>query len=191
MPASNESELQLIARSRRGDRDAFRALVLNYQDQVYRVCCLILGDSSFGQDLAQDTFVRAHGKLHLFDPEKGSFATWLLTMARRLCLNACQRRGRTIALEDPPDHASPPAQQPDRRAIQTDTAEALDRALADLPTDFRTAFVLAEIEDLPLQKIAELEGVALGTIKSRIHRAKEALRSQLQTTFDEWKTTTT
>jgi RNA polymerase sigma-70 factor (ECF subfamily) len=88
-------------------------------------------------------------------------------------------------MADPPDAAGPPHTSPAATAVRADVLRALDSALAGLPEDFRTAFVLAEIEELPLREIARIEGVAEGTVKSRVHRARQALRASLGGAFHE------
>lgn len=179
-------ENQLIARICRGERETFRELVEAHQGRVYRVCCHVLGDPTRAEDLAQDTFVRAFQKLDQFDSEKGSFAGWILTMARRLCLNALQKAS-PIPMDDLPELRALASKEPDHSATRTETFARLDQALATLPNDQRRAFVFAEIEELPHEDIAALEDVAIGTVKSRVSRAKQTLRQQLETTYAELK----
>ncbi len=187
MPCSEEDEeTQLIVRIRAGECEAFRHLVESHQDRVYRVCLHLLGEHARAEDLTQESFVTAFRKLHQFDPGKGRFSTWLLTIARRLCLNARQKT-RPLSLAEPPERPTASSEHPDRQATRTDVFRALDDAFVNLSESHRRAFVFAEIEELSHQEIAHLEDVAIGTVKSRVSRAKEMLRSSLRTTYQELK----
>ena len=179
---SNEDEMsqeRAITAVRAGNRDAFRYLVETYQDRVFRTCCHLLRDPPSAEDLAQETFLTAFRKIDRFDPDKGSFAIWIITIARRLCLNAMKK-------SRPPNFAGPPEPaEPGQLAARSDTFRALDRALLELSDEHRRAFVLAEIEELPYEDIAVIEDIAPGTVKSRVSRAKLALQGSLRPTYEE------
>jgi len=186
---SNEDEMsqeRAITAVRAGDRDAFRYLVETHQDRVFRTCCHLLRDPPSAEDLAQETFLTAFRKIDRFDPDKGSFAIWIITIARRLCLNA-MKKSRPLNLAEPPEPAAPGQNSPDQLAARSDTFRALDRALLELSDDHRRAFVLAEIEELPYEDIAAIECIAPGTVKSRVSRAKLALQGSLRPTYEELK----
>lgn len=185
MEASND-ENQLIAKIRSGEREAFRVLVERHEGSVYRVCRQLLRDDARAEDLAQDAFVRAYQHLHQFDASKGRFVVWLLTIARRLCLNALTKETRMPVAQPSGSHASE-EEAPDEMAARADTFRSLDEALSELSEDHRRAFVLAEIEDLSHEEIATIESVAIGTVKSRVSRAKQALRDSLRDTYKELK----
>lgn len=182
-------ETQLIRRIRAGEHQVFRALVDAHQGRVFRVCLNLLGDRARAEDLSQDTFVRAYQKLDQFDTSKGKFGVWLVTIARRLCLNAL-KKVTPFPMAEPPEHSEPGAEGPDDTMTRLETFRSLDAALANLSDEHRRVFVFAEIEELSHDDIACIEGVAVGTVKSRLSRSKQILRESLQATFEELKGTT-
>ncbi|MGY8687570.1 MAG: RNA polymerase sigma factor, partial [Verrucomicrobiales bacterium] len=142
MQPSSEDDTQLIAKVRRGDREAYRFLVEAHQDRVYRVCLHTLSDRTQAEDLAQDTFTRAYQKLDQFDAAKGTFLVWILTIARRISINALKKR-TPLTLNHVPETISASKDRPDAHASRSDTLAALDDALRKLSDDHRRAFVLA------------------------------------------------
>ena len=183
-------ENQLIRRIRAGEREVFRVLVEAHQGSVFRVCLHLLGDRARAEDLSQDTFVRAYQKLEQFDESKGRFAVWLVTIARRLCLNAMKKATPYLMADPPePEPSLLECERPDRLLTRSETFRCLDAALAGLSDEHRRVFVFAEIEELSHEDIARIEGIALGTVKSRLSRSKQILRDSLQTTYEELKGT--
>ncbi len=187
MAITGKEDAQLIGWVLKGNREAFRGLVEAYQDGVFRVCLHVLQSEEQAKDVAQDTFIKAYEKLRQFDAERGSFETWLLTIAWRFSLNAKKKLLRFPAATDEAFVMVRDMASPVRHSCRAEVYRALDDALANLPAKYRRAFVLAEIEERSYEEIASLEGVAIGTVKSRINRAKARLRSPLQSTFDELK----
>jgi RNA polymerase sigma-70 factor (ECF subfamily) len=177
-------EMRLIEQVCAGKRESFRALVESHQQQIFRICFHLLKDTANAEDLAQDTFVTAFRKIGQFDPDRGKFSTWLITIAKRLCLNVL-RKTAPISMAEPPEVSAPIQNSPDHRAARSDTFRALDQALAELSDEHRRAFVFAEIEELPYEEIARIEDIAPGTVKSRVNRAKLALQGLLRTTYEE------
>ena len=159
-----------------GDIESFRLLVQRYQGPIIRVIGNIIDNHHICEDLAQDVFLTAYKKLSSFDPERSSFSTWLFTIARNKSINAVKKK-RTLLMNNLPERAD--RSTPVSRLAQQEFFDRLDGALRSLPAKLKTAFVLAELEGLPYKQIAQFEGVRLGTIKSRISRAKEKLRSAL------------
>lgn len=175
-PSNRDNDL--ASRTCGGDHAAFRLLVERYRDQVVRIAFRIANDFHAAEDIAQDSFVRAFGKISQFDPDKGSFSSWLFTITKNVSLNARRKRNpipiETAGAEscDRPDPAG--------NSESRDQYRQLDAAIDELEEPFRSTFLLAEVEELPLKQIAEMEGAALGTIKSRISRAKSRLREALK-----------
>jgi RNA polymerase sigma-70 factor (ECF subfamily) len=174
-------EEAIIRRVLSGDTQAFRWIVERYQGPIYRLVRNLLVGTADVEDLAQETFLAAYQNLAAFDARRGTFATWLFVIARNKCLNAVKRR-RPVA-----DANTEPV---DRRTAESALAESewmrrFDAALAALPFEQRTAFFLAEIEGLPQDEIARMEGVPVGTVKSRVSRAKEKLRTLLRLELSE------
>ena len=175
---------------RRGDRAAFRALVSCYQDRVYALCvALAAGD---GEDLAQETFVRVHAAITRFDPAgAASLGGWILTIARRLCVDRARARQRqtalTVELAEREDTGAMPASPESRGSMETRLdrardAHALRRAVAALPLEQRAVVALQLWDGLDYEEIAAIEAVPVGTVRSRLARAKEALRRALGVT---------
>uniref|UniRef100_A0A7C2NYI7 RNA polymerase sigma factor n=1 Tax=Schlesneria paludicola TaxID=360056 RepID=A0A7C2NYI7_9PLAN len=172
----------IIARAQTGASDACRALVERYQGVVWTFCRNLLHHSADAEDATQEVFLTAFRRLDRYDPDRAAFSTWLLTIARNHCCNRVQQRqpaGEPHA--DPLDGGS----SPEEHATDAEVWQELDRALEHLPLEQRTAFVLAEIQDRPHAEIALIEGVELGTVKSRVSRAKARLREVLQDWFPE------
>jgi RNA polymerase sigma-70 factor, ECF subfamily len=168
---------QIIARVLAGDAEAYRCLVERHERSVFGFVKELVRNMSDVEDLAQEVFVAAFTHLASFDGRRAKFSTWLLTIARNRCCNHLKKR--LLPTGEMADMASrvPP---PDRVAANRETWNQLDDALDKLPLEQRTAFVLAEIQELPLAEIAVIEGVPLGTVKSRVSRAKERLRQSLK-----------
>src|SRR5205085_5286987 len=123
-----------------------------------------------------EVFLAAYRNLRSFDPSRSAFSTWLYTIARRRSINAGQKR-KDAASDRQLDRMD--SRNPSDSMAEREFYEMLDRGLEALPQDQRTAFVLAEFEELPYEKIAQIEGVRVGTVRSRINRAKARLRGLL------------
>ena len=188
MTSNPSDENQLIRRICAGEHEIFRVLVEAHQGRVFRVCLNLLGDRARAEDLSQDTFVRAYQKLDQFDESKGKFGVWLVTIARRLCLNAL-KKVTPFPMADPPEPSEPGAEGPDDTMTRSEAFRSLDAALAGLSDEHRRVFVFAEIEELSHEDIAGIEEVAIGTVKSRLSRAKQILRDSLHSTYEELKGT--
>lgn len=160
-----------------GDIESFRLLVQRYQRPLYCLIRNLVSDAHDAEDLAQEAFLTAFRHLASYDSTQGAFSTWLFTIARNKCLNARKKR-RPVILTTLPDTAVP--RSPDIELSEAEWFLRLDKALDTLPFAQKTAFVLAEIQELPLEEISQIEGVPVGTVKSRLSRAKEKLRSLLR-----------
>ena len=173
--ACAESDADLARRAAGGDREAFRILVVRYQGPLLAIVANLLPRSADREDIAQEAFLAAWSHLAEYEPSRGAFFTWLAAIARNRAKNARKRR-RPEPRSELPDVADPAAE------VAAERAEAwrrLDAALESLPDDQRAAFTLAQIHGLPLADVARIEGVPVGTIKSRAARAREKLRAAL------------
>ena len=170
-----------LADIKSGNVEAFRGLVERHQRLVFGFIRNMVRNTSDAEDLVQEVFLAAFRKLNSFDPERSQFSTWLLTIARNRCLNHLQRASVIAARSSTQlefDVESSMAHPVDV-VLSNETFSRLDMALERLPVEQRTAFVLAEIQELSHQEIAIIEQVELGTIKSRVSRAKQRLRELL------------
>jgi RNA polymerase sigma-70 factor (ECF subfamily) len=169
-----DDDLQTIQRVLAGDIDTFRVLVERHQGPLFALVGNLVRDAADRDDIAQETFLAAYLHLGSYDPQKAKFSTWLLTIARNKCINAMTQR-RPLAMEALPPRVD--RRGPADRLLEREFFTQLDQALAALPFEQKTAFVLSEIEGLSHEEICQIEDVPLGTVKSRISRAKEKLRS--------------
>ena len=171
-----QDEGDTIRRVLGGETEAYRLLVERHERPVFAVIRGLLGRSDGVEDLAQDVFCSAFEHLGSYDPSRSRFSTWLLTIARNRCLNERARK-RPSPTATPPDRATDAP--PDAALRQAGTAAELDRALASLPEDQRSAFILVQLADLTYEQVAASEDVRVGTVKSRVSRAREKLRASL------------
>jgi RNA polymerase sigma-70 factor (ECF subfamily) len=174
-PISNGKTVQepeLIRRSKGGSREAFGQLVSRYQLPVYRVIRGILGSPSESEDVAQEVFLKAYANLAKFRGESGFF-TWLYRIAVNEALRARKRRAFANA-DVLPEVEAPPAAPPEEDAPTLATLEKLLRKLSD---EFRSIVVLRDIEGLSYSEIAEALEIPLGTVESRLFRARQELRT--------------
>ena len=169
-------ETEVIRQILQGDIESFRLLLERYERPVVRMVRNITNNIESYEDIAQDVFFTAYRKLVSFDPARSSFSTWLFTIARNKSLNVLRKK-RVLSMSELPERAD--SREPSDNMARKEFFEKLDRELQALPSRQRRAFVLAEFEKLPYEQIAQIEGVRIGTVKSRINRAKKRLRSSL------------
>jgi RNA polymerase sigma-70 factor (ECF subfamily) len=178
--SAREAELALVERCRRGDLGAFEELYAAHAGRLYSLAYRMLGNPTDAEDQLQEIFLTAHRKLDLFRGES-ALGTWLYRMAVNLCLDYLRSRtGRSIQLTDPLDDEPGLSDSGSRGlADQAVTKMDLERALAQLPVGCRTAFVLHDVEGLEHREVAEVMGIAEGTSKSQVHKARLRLRGLL------------
>ena len=179
MTPTTELDEITLRRAIRGDADATRALVGMYEVRVFALVSRMVGGRARAtvEDIAQDTFVAVFGRLAGFDVEGGAkLSTWILTIAARRAIDELRRRRP----EPIADLERPGGERADERAIRQEIRTALEAALADLSPELRAAFLLREYHGLDYADIATSLGIDLGTVKSRLSRARAALRERLQ-----------
>jgi len=161
-----------------GDDRAGLIFVRRYQRRLYGLAVGIVGDAGDAEDVAQEAFIRIFRHAQLFDARRGSVSTWALTITRNLAIDATRlRRGVPT---DPEDRVflelTSPQRQPDAAAIASESVGGVRSALAGLPLEQRRAVVLAALYGRTAAEIAEGDGIALGTAKSRIRLGMAKLR---------------
>jgi RNA polymerase sigma-70 factor, ECF subfamily len=175
----------LLDRFKNGDKSAVEELVLRYQDKIYNLCRHMLQDPSNAEDAAQDTFIKACRNLQKFRPT-ASFYTWLYRIAVNTCLDYRKKpfceslfkstaKGDTYLVEKMSDKPSPESLYESKQ-----TGLALQKSLKLLSPKLRAVIILKEIEGLSYEEIAEVLDTSIGTIKSRISRAREEVRNLMQ-----------
>ena len=182
------SDADLVSRAQRGDPAAFDMLVVRYQDRVYNTCYRMCHNHADALDLTQSAFLRALEALPRFQA-RATFFTWLYRIAVNLTLSHRRAESRKPALSlhraaDDRPTAEPAAElagsDPSQRARRAELQQRLEAALGCLDDEFRAAVVLRDVEELDYAAIAEILGVAVGTVKSRIHRGRMMLRELLE-----------
>ena len=173
----------LVERSRNGDLDAFNQIVRRYQLRVYNLAARILGDRTAAEDVAQDTFVSAYKALARF--RGGSLRAWLLRIASNLCydrLRSAKRRPEQSldeAMESPGFHVPSRDPSPEQQAISRELHDHVQRAFLGLPFDQRNTIMLVDVQGFSYQEAAKAMDVSMGTVKSRLSRARAAVRDAL------------
>ena len=182
-------ESALITSAQHGDLDAFNTLVLNYQDVLFNTALRILSDSELAADATQDAFLSAFRSINSY--RGGSFKAWLMRTVTNACYDELRRRKRrpTTPLEpdtsngdemDSPRWLADKSMSPEQKLEADELEHAIQHCLDALPTNFRTVVVLADIQGLDYSEVAGATRVPLGTIKSRLARARLRLRECLQ-----------
>jgi RNA polymerase sigma-70 factor, ECF subfamily len=183
---SDLTDQELVRRAQRGDPDAFDELVRRHQARAVNVACRLLGDLALAHDAAQDAFVAAWRALPRFR-RAANFSTWLYRILYNTCLDYSRKRGRSpeVTLGEP-DPDGPPVPEavdtdptPDARLEQKELGELVAQALARLDEKHRSILVFFDIEGLAYEEIAEIQRLPIGTVKSRLNRARHALRREL------------
>ena len=178
-----ERDLRLVGRARAGDLDAFNELVVHYQDHLVGLAMHITGDVEAAHDAAQEAFIRAYRNLAAF--RGTSFRAWLVRIAVNASTDVLRLRKRRPSEPYPEreDEAwEPPAgasADPEAEAVRRARTRVLSAALGALPEGQRAAIVLYDVEGYDYPEIARITGVSLGTVKSRIHRGRLAMRERL------------
>jgi RNA polymerase sigma-70 factor (ECF subfamily) len=170
-----------LKRLRAGDARAFEELVATHQHRVFGVALRMLGSAAEAEEAAQEAFLRAHRSLPEFRGE-AKLSTWLYAIVSRLCLNRLAmgdrrvvRHGEEILLR-----VADPHEGPDTGAERGEMEAALHRAIAELDEDRRVVVILRDLEGLSYEEIASALGIELGTVRSRLHRARMDLKGKME-----------
>ena len=191
-PNNNHSDALLVERAAAGDKRAFELLVVKYQRRVERLIARMVRDNRLVEDITQETFLRAYRALHQFRGD-AQFYTWLY----RIAVNTAKKflldlkrdptaLSNSIERIDEEDETSRPNNEPiteetpESQFAAKEIAEVVNRAMASLPEDLRQAVTLREIEGLSYEEIALVMNCPVGTVRSRIFRAREAISVQVK-----------
>jgi len=182
-------EPALIQEAQRGDLDSFNTLVLNYQDILFNTALRIMGDQDAAADATQEAFISAFRAIKSF--RGGSFKAWLMRTVTNACYDELRRQKRrpTTPLEPETDDGeemenprwlADPSMSPEEEVEADDLEHAIQHCLDELPTEFRAVVVLTDIQGMDYKEVASAVRVPLGTIKSRLARARLRMRECLQ-----------
>lgn len=184
-------EAYLIQAAQDGDVYAYNTLVLHYQDAVYNVAYRIMGEPGAAADATQEAFISAYKSLRRF--RGGNFKAWLMRIVTNACYDELRRRKRrpqssldeiTEEYESSALLISKSSPGPEEHRQRVELVEAIQRCLDELPDEQRTAAVLCDVEGYNYKEIASIMSISLGTVKSRISRARAKLRDCLQDTAE-------
>jgi RNA polymerase sigma-70 factor (ECF subfamily) len=172
----------------KGDQNAFGEIIEIYKDKVYQICYRMLGNRHEAEDMAQEAFIRAYVNIHRFNIEL-KFSTWLYRIATNLCIDRIRKKKPDYYLDaEVPgteglnmySQISSDTRLPEDDVESLELQTLIQTEISKLPDKYRAVIVLKYIEELSLNEISEILELPLGTVKTRIHRGREALRKQLR-----------
>ncbi|QKS69824.1 RNA polymerase sigma factor SigW [Paenalkalicoccus suaedae] len=179
---------KIVAEVKKGNQDAFAELMDLYKDKVYHIAYRMLGNSHEAQDVAQEAFLRAYTNIDSYDTNR-KFSTWIFRIATNLSIDRIRKKKPDFHLEDQVAgtedldyHSQFAADEdlPEDQVVQLEMQEWVQQEIMELPPKYRSAIILKYIEDLSLKEISEILNLPVATVKTRIHRGREALRKRLR-----------
>ncbi len=183
-----QEDLNLVERCKRGDQSACAQLVRKYQNSVYSLCRKMVKNPEEARDLAQEAFARTFSTLDRYNAVY-AFSGWLYKITANLCIDHLRRqRMKTLSLDEPmegqdgtlPRELQDRGSRPDEDSERSEMRGAIQTAIARLPEHYRVILLLRHQDQLSYEEIAATLAIPLGTVKARIHRAREGLREYLQ-----------
>lgn len=184
-------ELRIVKRAQKGDRLAFGELVELYKDKLYNLGYRMLGNPQEAEDVAQEAFLRAYKNLDSYN-SKHKFSTWIYRIATNLCIDKMRKKKADYSLDAELDgldggdmyaRLAAPTETPEEETVRTETRAEVQQAIENLPDNYRAAVILKYLHDMSLQEIADILEVPVSTVKTRVHRGREALRHELKQSF--------
>ncbi|MCJ7840007.1 RNA polymerase sigma factor SigW [Lederbergia sp. NSJ-179] len=178
---------QRIKEVLKGDQEAFGEIVELFKDKVFQLCYRMLGNRHEAEDIAQEAFVRAYINIHSFNQKK-KFSTWIYRIATNLCIDRIRKKKPDYFLDAEVagsegltmySQIAAEGKSPDAEVETIELQEIVQQEIMKLPDKYRVVVILRYIDELSLNEISEVLEMPLGTVKTRIHRAREALRKQL------------
>lgn len=174
-PVNNAAqELEWLKQAQAGDRAAFARLVAAYQGPVYNLCYRMLGSAPEAEDAVQETFVRVYSKLHTYQADK-KLSSWVLSIASHYCIDRLRRRrGESLSLDDEEVATVIPSRQvgPEESALRSEVRDEVQAAVNRLDPTYRVPLILRYWHDLSYNEIADVMGLTVQAVKSRLHRAR-------------------
>ena len=183
-PKDLQPELALLARMKQGDEEAFVELYRRHRDAVYRLAMLYSGSTAHAADVTQETFVHFMTQTQQYDPLRGTLAAWLCGVARNLARKAVSGREdatdpEVLASDMSPHESHIDRETPLDRLLRGEVAEQVRRAVAALKPHYRDILILCELSGLSYAEAAQVAGIDIGTVRSRLSRARAQLAQRL------------
>ncbi len=175
---NDERDEDVVRRVVDGDTAAFGVLVERHERRVYNLALRMTGREEDARDATQDAFLTALRKLSSFRGE-AAFTTWMHRVTVNACYDLLRKRSRAPLLDRTEEHEPEPPPAPDH-ADASDLSIDVQRALLEVPEDYRAVMILHDVQDLPYEEVAEIVGIPVGTVKSRLHRGRIALARALE-----------
>lgn len=179
-----QSDYRLIERIKNGDMVAFNQIVEKYRNRLMSVIFRMIQSSEEAEDIVQETFLRVYQHRNSFD-FRHCFSTWLYTIALNLARNELRKRKR-FKFFDIFDMQGKEAEIAVEMKLPSNLPQALERAMENLPEKYKTAFLLRDVQELPYEEVAQIMNIPLGTVKSRVNRARAILREKLKPRMEEY-----
>ncbi|WP_332699043.1 RNA polymerase sigma factor SigW [Halalkalibacter lacteus] len=179
---------RLIREVRKGDQQAFSEIVDLYKDKVYQVAYRMVGNMHEAQDVAQEAFLRAYTNIDRFDINR-KFSTWLFRIATNVAIDRLRKKKPDFHLQDEVQGAggltfesqlAADEERPEDQVVTMEMQEWVQHEINQLPPKYRTAIILKYLEDLSIKEISEILDIPSSTVKTRIHRGREALRKRMR-----------
>jgi len=169
-----------VEQCRNGQTRAYAQVVQAMQNRILAFLYRMTGNRETAEDLGQEVFLKAYRQIHQYDRAKAAFSTWLFTLARNLCLDAMRKKHAVcVTLDEVPEHDVSPDPNPGARLYERELENRVAASVGSLEPVYREVFILREYEQLPLEEISQVTGCPLGTVKSRLHRARLLLQEKL------------
>lgn len=177
-----------IKQVKKGDQSAFEYVVVFYQDKIYQHCYRMLGNAHEAEDLAQEAFIRAYINIHSFD-DRRKFSTWLYRITTNLTIDRIRKRKPDYYLDaeikgteglDMYSQLTSNDRSPGEEVENRELQRYIHNEISRLPPKYRGIIILRYLEEFSLQEISDALDIPLGTVKTRIHRGREALRKRLR-----------
>lgn len=174
---SAAQEAELLGRVVDGDHDAFTTIMRAHEDRVFSVCLRIMGNREQALDAVQETFLTTFRKASQFRGNS-ALGTWIYRIAVNTCYDQLRKQRRRMTAPMP-DHVDPADHAAEDAVDSAGIRPEIQRALTAIPADFRTAVILSDIEGMGLPEVAEILGIPIGTVKSRVFRGRRLLADEL------------
>ncbi|MEC5425821.1 RNA polymerase sigma factor SigW [Virgibacillus sp. C22-A2] len=177
-----------IMQVKKGDQTAFEDVVSFFQNRIYQHCYRMLGNAHEAEDIAQEAFIRAYVNIHSFD-DRRKFSTWLYRIATNLTIDRIRKRKPDYYLDaevkgteglDMYSQLADDSRLPGEEVESLELQRYIHKEISGLPPKYRSIIILRYLEEFSLQEISDILDIPLGTVKTRIHRGREALRKKLR-----------